>query len=96
MQHQIGGTAKVKSEKAWVAYDVASGRVHRIHREITLEGGKESSESEMEVHLLGLLEKRGLRRDKVRLMPVDSQAIKPRTLYRVDVKNKSLVVHKQL
>lgn len=96
MQPYEGGTVGVKSVKVCVAYDPENGRVHRIHRVITLDGGKEPSDREIEAHVLGSLAKHGLKAEDLRVLHVAHDAVKPRTLYTVDTSSKSLLVKKEL
>jgi hypothetical protein len=91
-----GGTAVVQSVKACVAYDSKSGRVHRIHRVVTLEGGREPSEEEIEEHVLGMLRRRGFDADGLDVLHISHDAIEPRTLYSVDPEARSLTVRRKL
>jgi hypothetical protein len=95
MRAHGGGKAGVQSVKACVAYDSKSGRVHRIHSVVTLEGGREPSEQEIQEHVLGMLGKRGLDTDGLEVLHSDD-AIEPRTLYSVDPKARTLTVKRKL
>jgi len=96
MLQQFGGTSRVHSEKTSVLYDRDSGRIHHVHHTVTLEGGQESSEKEIETHMLEVMKNRGKQTQNLQVIHVARDAMKPDYLYRVDPKSRSLVQARKL
>jgi hypothetical protein len=96
MLQQFGGTSRIHSEKTSVLYDKDSGRIHHVHHTVTLEGGQESSEKEIETQMLEVMRNRGKGTQNLHVIHVGRDAMKPDHLYRVDPKSRSLVVTKKL
>jgi hypothetical protein len=90
MQH-FGGTTNVLSSRACVVYNHTTGRIHHIRNVITLEGGREPPEAEIEKDAVDAAERHGADKSQVRTMHLGAEAIKPRTRYTVDLKEKRLV-----
>jgi hypothetical protein len=96
MVQHFGGTVKVNSAKACVVYQADNGRVHHVHHAITLEGGREPSEGEMENHVLNLVRQRGVTAANLQVLHVAREAIEPGTVYVVDPTSRSLVVKRKV
>jgi hypothetical protein len=92
MNH-AGATVPVQSIKACVVYDPSNGRIYHGHRVLTLNGGREPTESEIEADALRAV---GKRREPpggtLKVLHVHHEAIERGKRYRVDVRRKELVV----
>ena len=91
--NQTGATVAVQSLKACVVYDATSGQIHHQHRVLTLAGGHEPSEAEMERDALGRVAARrgGPPGGKLAVLHVAPDAMRPDASYRVDVAKRALV-----
>jgi flavin-binding protein dodecin len=89
-----GATCPVQSIKACVVYDSANGRIHHVHRVLTLVGGREPSEDEIAADALramGSLPEPPTR--VLEVLHVHHSAVESGKRYRVDLTTKALVVH---
>jgi hypothetical protein len=88
-----GATVPVRSIKACVVYDTTSGQIHHQHRVLTLEGGDEPGESDMERDALARVEARksGHPGGTLAVLHLTHDAMPPGRRYRVDVTKKVLV-----
>jgi hypothetical protein len=92
MVQQSGGTVPVKSSRACVVYDADTGHVHHIHQVVTLEGGREPNESEIEAHAMALARRKERRAGRFKALHLAADAVRPHQLYTVDLKTRALVV----
>ena len=90
---RAGATVPVQSIKACVVYDAGSGRIHHHHRVLTLVGGYEPSEAEMEQAALHRVAARrsGHPGGTLEVLHIAHDAMHPGALYRVDVSKRALV-----
>jgi hypothetical protein len=90
---QAGATVAVKSVKACVVYDAASGRIHHHHRVLTLEGGHEPDAAEMEEAALSHTANRrsGKPSGTLKVLHIAPDALEPAKRYRIDVAKQTLV-----
>ena len=88
-----GATVAVQSIKACVVYDAESGRIHHHHRAMTLVGGHEPDEAEMEQAALERVAQRrsGHPGGTLKVLHVAHDAIEPGKDYRVDPAKRALV-----
>jgi hypothetical protein len=91
MKFQTTGKAQVHSVKCVVVFDRVDGKIRHVHHSVTLEGGRETPERDLQTRALALAVKRGLDPATVDVVQVEPDAIQPGTRYRVDVKKRSLV-----
>jgi hypothetical protein len=90
---RAGATVPVKSIKACVVYDAASGRIHHHHSVLTLEGGREPDVQEIAADALGAAgRRRGAPGGSLEVLHIAHDAMDPGKRYRVDVVAKKLVV----
>lgn len=94
MLPQSGGTIPVKSSRACVVYDADTGHVRHIHQVVTLEGGREPTEPEIEAHAMQLAQRKEGRAGKFKALHVPSESVQPHQLYAVDLKTRALVAKK--
>jgi hypothetical protein len=88
-----GATVPVKSRRACVVYDAASGRIHHYHKVVTLVGGREPDESEVAADALrALRSRREPPKGKLGVLHVAHDIMDAHKNYRVDLKKKSLVI----
>jgi hypothetical protein len=89
-----GATCPVQSIKACVVYDSTNGRIHHVHRVLTLVGGREPAEAEIAADALRAMG--GLPAaptGALEVLHVHHSAVEPGKRYRVDLAAKALVVH---
>jgi hypothetical protein len=91
MTQHYGGNQKVRSASSCVVYDSESGRIHHIHHNVTLEGGHEPNQQEIEAHALAQLSDRGIKGGHLAAIHVEPDSIKPGSIYAVDPKTRKLV-----
>lgn len=84
-----GGTAAVKSSRTCIVYD-ESGRVHHVHRVVTLEGGREPSEAQIEADALNILKRHGKPVEKMKMLHLPSDKVPMHELLAVDPGTKRL------
>jgi alpha-ketoglutarate-dependent taurine dioxygenase len=91
---KAGATLPIHSLKACVVYDTATGRIHHIHRVMTLEGGREpSTETIAEDALRALRSLPNPPDGALDILHVHHDAIEPNKRYRVNLRSKTLVAH---
>jgi hypothetical protein len=88
-----GATLPIRSIKVCVVYDATSGQIHHQHKVLTLEGGAEPSEADMERDALARLTARrsGHPGGTLAVLHVAHDALEQGMRYRVDVTKKVLV-----
>ena len=89
-QFMSGGTARPVSHKVCVLYEPDSGRIRHIHQVVTLQGGTESPESDIEQST----RKHLVRRDgeaELHALLLDAAGLNLARKHRVDTKRKHLV-----
>jgi len=88
---ESGGTVPVKSSRTCVVYDPDSGRVHHVHRVVTLEDGQEPSERQIEAHAMEILKRKGRSTEKLKALHLPSDKVEMQQLMSVDPKTGSLI-----
>ena len=96
MSQNFGGTGLVHSAKTCVVYEVNSGRIHHVHHTVTLEGGQDPTEREIEAHARDFVSKRGVKSGNLNVIHVAHDAMQSGTLYTVDPKTRSLVMKRKV
>lgn len=91
MKFLTTGKTKVHSIKGIVVFDRTDGKIRHIHHSVTLEGGTETPDHDLEKRVLALAAKRGMDPGTIDILRVDPDAIQPGSRYFVDVKKRSLV-----
>ena len=91
MQFQTTGSRKVNSIRCCVVFNPADGKIEHIHRVVTMDGARGSSEKEAEARTRYLAKSLGLNVDKLEIIHVDSQALVPGLQFSVDLKSRKLV-----
>lgn len=87
-----GATVPVKSVKACVVYDAASGRIYHHHRVLTLEGGREPDEKEIAQDARDAAARRHAPPGGgFEVLHIHHEAIEPGKRYRVNAAAKALV-----
>ena len=88
-----GATVEVQSIKVCVVYDAQSGRIHHHHRVMTLKGGHEPSDAEMEETALFRVANRrsGHPGGTLKVLHIAPDALAPMKRHRVDVAKKAVV-----
>ncbi len=86
-----GGTVPVKSSRTCIVYDAESGRVHHVHQVVTLEGGQEPTEAQIEAHAMEIVRRKGKPTQKLKMLHLPSEKIPMHQLLAVDPKTKTLV-----
>jgi len=87
----FGGTIPVHSHKSCVVYDSKTGRIHRVHHRITLQGGREKNEQEVGAEAIALLARRGVKGPHLKVLHVSPDTIEGGVGYAVDLKSLKLV-----
>jgi len=91
MTEHSGGSVPVHSVKSCVVYDEVSGEIHHVHHVVTLEGGRESTDAEIEAFAISRARVHIPDSKGVRALHVAADALQPGELYAVDPKNRGLV-----
>jgi hypothetical protein len=91
MSFQTTGSRKVNSTRCCLVFDPHDGKIHYIHRIVTMDGAKETSEQEMEDRTLHLAKELGLNVGKLHIIHVDSRALAHGMRYSVDPQSRKLV-----
>ena len=86
-----GGTVPVKSSRACVVYEPDSGRISHIHEVVTLEGGEEPTEAQIEAFVMEMLKRMGKPTEKLNILHVPSESVQTHALLSVDPRTKSLI-----
>jgi hypothetical protein len=91
MPLQATDNIEIQSDKAWVVYDSKTGRIQHVHRVVTLKGGIEPNQSEIEDRAMDIAGKRGMTRSQLNILSVSPDQLHPSARHRVDPKKGSLV-----
>jgi hypothetical protein len=91
MPFQTTGKRRISSTKSCVVFDKAKGTILHVHHVLTIEGGQETSDSEVEKKALELAISRGINASKVDVLSVDPKLFEQHARYKVDVKKQTLV-----
>jgi hypothetical protein len=91
MQFQTTRSQVVSSTRCCVVFDPADGKIAHVHRVVTMEGAKETSEKEAEARTRHLARSLGLSVDKLEIIHVDAKTLAPGHRFSVDVKSRKLV-----
>ena len=87
----FGGTIPVKSSRACVVYEADSGEISHIHEVVTLEGGQEPTEAQIEADVTEMLKRIGKPTEKLSMLHVPSESVQTHPLLSVDPRTKSLI-----
>jgi len=87
-----GGTVTVQSAKTCVVYDPHSGHIHHVHHAITLRGGREPAQREIEHAALSMARQRAGPETPLAVLHVDHAELVPGTRYEVNIATRALVV----
>jgi hypothetical protein len=88
---RFGGNVPVHSARVCVIYDREGGHIRHIHEVITLEGGREPSEREIEAHAMEMVKRKGDDPHGLGVLHVSSDRLDRRQAYRVDPSTRTLV-----
>ena len=91
MKPMVMGNIEVQSDRACAVYDAKTGRIHHVHRVITLKGGAEPTPREIEARARELAGKAGTVAKRWETLMVDPEKLQVRARHKVDVKTRSLV-----
>lgn len=92
MHNNAGATVAIRSIKACVIYDEASGAIRHHHRVLTLDGGHEPTQQEMADQALEAFRKHGnATAAKLGVLHVGADEFEPGKQYRVDHGTQTLV-----
>src|SRR5262245_13815151 len=91
MTLQATDNIAIQSDKAWVVYDAQTGRIHHVHRVITLQGGVEPNPREIEDRVMAIADERGMPRAQVRMLAVSPAQLQPGARHRIDPTQGTLV-----
>jgi hypothetical protein len=91
MQFKTTGTAKIRSVKCCVLFDGETGAIQHVHRVVTMEGGTETSDAEMETRALKLAKDHGIKTTQIQIAHVDAKAFAARARYKVNPKTRALI-----
>ena len=86
----FGGTVPVKSSRTCIVYDGETGRVHHIHEVVTLEGGREPGEAQIEADAMEIVNRKGKNVAKLRTLHLPTEKVPEGGLLTVDLKTKTL------
>jgi hypothetical protein len=86
----FGGNLPVHSARICVVYDSHTGGIRHIHEVITLKGGRELSEAEIEAQAVEIVKRKGHHSDKLGVLHMPSEKVDRRQVYVVDLKAKTL------
>jgi hypothetical protein len=88
------GSLEVERESGVVIYDTTTGEIVHRHDVVTMKGGKHPDEQTLEkdAHAQFSLAQPG-RKGETAVLHINPRMLKPKTLYKVDVKNRALVEH---
>jgi hypothetical protein len=85
------GKVEVQSDRAWVVYDEETGRIQHVHRVVTLKGGVEPEEGEVEARVLKMSAKRGGAASRLKTLVVTPAQLDAGATHSVDPKRRALV-----
>jgi hypothetical protein len=85
------GTIEVQSDQACVVYDAQTGRIHHVHRVVTLRGGAEPPQDTIEARALELAAKKGRNVSQLKTLMVPPERLHPGATHKVDPDTSSLV-----
>jgi hypothetical protein len=91
MTLQAHGKIEVESDQAWVVYDAKTGRIHHVHRVVTLKGGTQPESSDVEARVMDIVATKGGKVSQLKTLVVSPEQLHPGATHKVDVKKKSLV-----
>lgn len=86
-----GGTVPVQSSRVCVVYDSENGKVHHIHEVITLRGGREPTEAQIEAHAMAIVKRKGHRAERLSVLHLPSEKVPRHRACIVHPKTKALV-----
>jgi len=88
------GTMEVEHESVVVIYDAKTGDILHRHDVVTAKGGKHPDESTREKDALEHFSRaQPGRKSETAVLHADPRTLKPRTLYKVDIKKRALMEH---
>jgi hypothetical protein len=86
------GTFEIERESFVVLYEPSTGRIVHMHNAVTVNGGKHPDQNTLEKDAKEQLSQAQPNfKEKIALLHVDPSSLKPRTLYKVDTKNRVLI-----
>ncbi len=91
MKPMVTGKTEVQSDRACVVYDPETGRIHHVHRVVTLRGGAEPQPHEIEARARELATKKGKDALRLKTLMVAPENLRSGAKHRIDVKTNSLV-----
>ena len=80
----------MQSVKCCVLYNRSDGKIHHLHRVLTIKGADETSKKDVEQRTLELAKELGINMEAMKLLDVDESSIEPGKRYVVDVNNQRL------
>ena len=91
MSSETTGNREIASEQTCVVYD-ATGRIHHVHRVVTLRGGTEPKRSDIEARALEIARTRkGARKTQVKTLMVAPDQLQAGSTHKVDPKKRALL-----
>lgn len=86
-----GGTIPIQSSRACIVYDAQSGKIYHVHEVITLQGGREPTEAQIEAHAMAIVKRKGYPEERLSILHMPLEELPRRRAYIVDLKTKALV-----
>lgn len=81
----------VESDRICAVYDAKTGRIHHLHRVITLKGGPSPSPAEIEARAIELAMEKGKSSAKFKTLHLSPEQLHPGARHKVDPKTGSLI-----
>jgi hypothetical protein len=91
MPLQITGEIEVQSDHACVVYDAKTGRIHHVHRVVTLKGGEEPKPGEIESRATHIAAQKGRNASELKTLMVAPDRFQPGAKHRVDPQKGTLI-----
>lgn len=81
----------VSATRCCVLFDPTDGCIRHMHKVVTMPGGRETSEKEMEQRIVHLAKGMGLETDNLHLLHVDPERLAAGSVYAVDPRTRTLI-----
>lgn len=91
MSFATAGPENVQSAKSRVLFDKSSGAIVHRHSVITVDGGVEPTDEDVDSRSMQVAGELGIDADKTELLRIDEEDLEPGAQYRVDLESRKLV-----
>ena len=92
MSSETTDNREVASDQACVVYDATTGRIHHVHRVVTLRGGAEPKRSDIEARAIEFASAhKGAGKMQVKTLIVGPEQLHDGATHKVDPKKRSLI-----